>query len=459
MGNEILYCSVCGSKLLSTDFTRGRAHTVDKRSFCSDCLSKPLSAPPTTPKKPRTSRAETHKSSSAVGIVGLLVLAVVAVGGVVWFLRPASPPAGRPTAAPGVDPKEIAARKAIAAAEAYARTHPLDLPGQAARWRDATRAAEGTSLEAESRRHSDRTEELAREASRRERARLEEELRAHLEREEFGAALEAVEKAKRKAAGPEDALALDGRAAAIRTQAKELLPGVLKEAVAAARGVDRAPVKTLRDRIARWGLPDLAGEVERALATRYYRLPSEWKGTGLGKVLGNPVRMEGGGAWTVYQVWPDDPLKAEHYVPMGWSGKLWMANSNAHVSAPGAHIAGSDAEMHYRGAWDNPAGYKIPALAFLAPDLGTYVLEAECDLDVWEGGPPAVVKLLKLDRSAKTVHVLAEIRLAAEGAKTPLRGEARLDRNQELALTVQATTYHVAGCVRIRGLTVHRRAD
>jgi hypothetical protein len=458
MGNEILYCSVCGIKLLSTDFTRGRAHTVDKRSFCSACMSKPLSAPPPTTKKLRTPRPASKRGPSGLAAVAIIAVAVSAIGAGLWLMRPSPGPA-TPPAALHADPREMAARKALAAAEAYAGAHPLDLPGQSAQWRDAVRAAEGTSLAGEARRQSQRADDLRREAFRREQARLGEELRAHLDREEFGAAFEAVERGKRNAGGPEDALALDTQADAIRARAKALLPSLLKEAVAAARGVDPAPAKTLRERIARWGLPELTAQVERELSTRYHRLPAEWKGATAGKADGNPARTEGGGAWTLYQVWPDDTLKANHYVPMAWSGKLWLAASNTHVTAPGALVLGSEAELHYRGPWDNPAGYKIPALSFVAPELGTYVAEAECELNVWEGGPPAVVRLLKIDRSAMTVHPVTELRMTAAGMKAPLKGEARLDRGQEVAIAVQATTYHVAGRVWIRGLTVHRRAE
>jgi hypothetical protein len=37
MGKEIVYCSVCGGRILESDFKKGKAVTVLKRNYCPNC--------------------------------------------------------------------------------------------------------------------------------------------------------------------------------------------------------------------------------------------------------------------------------------------------------------------------------------------------------------------------------------------------------------------------------------
>lgn len=37
MGKEIVYCHVCGDRILPSDFEKGRAATVLKRNYCAKC--------------------------------------------------------------------------------------------------------------------------------------------------------------------------------------------------------------------------------------------------------------------------------------------------------------------------------------------------------------------------------------------------------------------------------------
>ena len=239
---------------MSTDFTHGRAFTVERRSFCASCMAKPLAAPAPPVKRPATGRAAVPsraapRPSWPTGTAAAAVVALVAI--VIWIAAPTSTPLAEPRAA---DPREMSARRSVAAAEAFARGNPVDLTGQSARWREALRAAEGTPLAAAARLASERVDQLRKEGFKIELTRMEEALRASLAREEFQEALKAVEAAKQKAPSPEDGLALDKRAQEIRDQAKALVPAVVKEATAAARSADPSMIKTLRERIFRWGL-------------------------------------------------------------------------------------------------------------------------------------------------------------------------------------------------------------
>jgi hypothetical protein len=37
MGKEIVYCSVCGERILESDFDKGRAVTILKKNYCKKC--------------------------------------------------------------------------------------------------------------------------------------------------------------------------------------------------------------------------------------------------------------------------------------------------------------------------------------------------------------------------------------------------------------------------------------
>lgn len=37
MGNEIVYCSVCGDRILASEFGKGQAVTVLKKNYCRKC--------------------------------------------------------------------------------------------------------------------------------------------------------------------------------------------------------------------------------------------------------------------------------------------------------------------------------------------------------------------------------------------------------------------------------------
>lgn len=68
MGKGIVYCSVCGDRILERDFDRGKAVTVLGKDYCPKCARTVVkdsaetanaSQPPTAPslRKPRTARS------------------------------------------------------------------------------------------------------------------------------------------------------------------------------------------------------------------------------------------------------------------------------------------------------------------------------------------------------------------------------------------------------------------
>ena len=146
MGQEILYCHSCGTKLLSDDFTRGRAHTFNNRQFCKTCvptgMSPAMIPPPKPSPRPSTQRIQKEhrtpvrpitrvsappaRRSSALLFFGLgIVVALGAAVGVLYALgafngvapAPETPaPAPKPPE-PRPDPTKAARQKEQFAAE------------------------------------------------------------------------------------------------------------------------------------------------------------------------------------------------------------------------------------------------------------------------------------------------------------------------------------------------------
>jgi hypothetical protein len=127
MGKEIVYCGDCGKSLREDDFSKGKAHHLDHRPYCTDC--KPLAAAPpqaqTSSKlaamkisttrhpavtTPSTRRRQAEGDSSRTALLvgaGLVIAAIVIL--LIFTLssgssRPEEPPAPVPVAAPTPKP-------------------------------------------------------------------------------------------------------------------------------------------------------------------------------------------------------------------------------------------------------------------------------------------------------------------------------------------------------------------
>ena len=49
MGREIVYCDLCGDRILETDFEKGRAFAAGNKNYCPNCADKgPARPPPAT---------------------------------------------------------------------------------------------------------------------------------------------------------------------------------------------------------------------------------------------------------------------------------------------------------------------------------------------------------------------------------------------------------------------------
>jgi hypothetical protein len=98
MGRPIVYCGICGKSLREDDFSKGKAHLVDKTAFCVTCrivpepLQRPGSPPPPPSPKPaappkplspntprqHTAQSPAHSSSNAL-VIGIIVAVLVVI--------------------------------------------------------------------------------------------------------------------------------------------------------------------------------------------------------------------------------------------------------------------------------------------------------------------------------------------------------------------------------------------
>lgn len=209
MGQEILYCHQCGKRLVSDDFTRGRAHTLESRSYCSACVRKPMSAPP--PRARAVAAGPVPPSASPKALVfalaGLAVAGIVALAIVLGSGKPEPLPSP-----PVVD--ETAKRRRIDA----------DLKALEARVEQPVKL------------------------------------------EQFSAAIGILREARKSEADAAWTGVIDQRIRAIEDLASERYPKLREQAIQArARGAV-AEVAELTRRVAQWGMPSYAAALEKDLA-------------------------------------------------------------------------------------------------------------------------------------------------------------------------------------------------
>jgi hypothetical protein len=236
MGQEILYCSRCQTRIVGGDFERGEAYRVGEQVACGKCglelLSKaPLDvqkqileqkqkaiqnkeqkgAPAKPPRVPtgsstqvRSNSGEPQPSRAMIGIlIGVGITLVILVGMLVMsssppapapVSRPPSPPPPAPAPPPGPSPREIAAQGAFQVAAAFAKDHPADLDEQAKLFEKIATEFEGTPACLDARRELERIAQKRREA--------EAERSAQLAREQELAAAKAASPAQPPALQP-----------------------------------------------------------------------------------------------------------------------------------------------------------------------------------------------------------------------------------------------------------------
>ncbi len=304
MGRSIVYCDKCGQLLKEDDFLQGKASTADNRSYCAACrpagtsktLPKVSAALPISttrlpkqpgqesrriqvqPPSPTGSPAPPPKSNTALiaggavaGVVVLVLAFLMMSGGkppprredpvdnVVTYHPP--PPVEKAT--PEERQLEESARSACVKAYGVLSTRPRDLAAQWRAFEEAVLAARGTSYAGD----ADTQLGKVRRKMEEERAALEAPTQAAVEREQFQAALRIWEPELKRYDVAPWTKAVEQRLAELRADFDRRLARTRDAAAEAKKRGDENEAKSLRAKVASWGLPGYAEQVDQALAS------------------------------------------------------------------------------------------------------------------------------------------------------------------------------------------------
>jgi hypothetical protein len=256
MGQEILYCYKCQTRLLGSEFEKGKAFKVGGQASCATCVKDLLGSVPdvgsesergrklastarialpesSSKIKPLTSRTPAPSHAVPPSRPKTLLIAGVICGVIVLILgfalnsssssRRPDPPA--PTPAPT----------------------PVPVPGPTGRAPDPTPPPAAPGAVAELRD-------------------LDEKIRTVSTGEDCRTVAALLDEARKRRASPEWLSEIDLRIGQVVGRARRASVPLREGAIEAQRRSDPAQVKTLRDRILSWGFPDVVDDFDRALA-------------------------------------------------------------------------------------------------------------------------------------------------------------------------------------------------
>ena len=302
MGREIVYCCQCQRRILGDELDKGTAYQVGNKITCSSCALQVLETlppkekesllakmfretkdrqskhpgPPSARALPSSTPPAIRRPAAAPGApkvgwmagaaVGAIVAAIVlwlAVGG---SREPAEPPKSGPSAPSSDEIRRQKAADAIRKAREYSKGLAAEIDTQVALWQDAVFAADGTSYLADARREHEAAKVRQRETVSKDLSDLEQRLAPLLDKQEFKAAQDALEKIRTKRAVPEWTVEITRRAKSIdESVSKELVKAMEAAAIAKRKGFEDEAA-AIRDRVARWGIPKGLADFDQALA-------------------------------------------------------------------------------------------------------------------------------------------------------------------------------------------------
>jgi hypothetical protein len=320
MGQEIVYCHKCQSRLIGSDFDKGKAFRFQNVTWCGDCARQYLdSLPPAERAALQPNKIELPKASTSriplvrgpadpspsgryrpmtdstnlrmpsapakkssplpliLGVVGgLIALVVVIAVASSGSRRPPAPPpdhADRPDPAPPPprDPlpspeREKEARRLHDQAKTFAIANSADLAGQLDRFRQAAFAADGTSISEIAKRDFEAADARLRARIKEDGTKLDEETRPLLEKGDFKAALAALEAARARHAAPEWTREVERRAAAAKELARLRFTPLKAAGVEARQRRKDAELAQARAQVAALGVDELLREFDEAVA-------------------------------------------------------------------------------------------------------------------------------------------------------------------------------------------------
>jgi hypothetical protein len=322
MGNEIVYCTGCQTRLLSADFENAKAVWSTEKPYCTPCIMGLVSTLPPeeeqrvleqlahkraavsgatetprrgTSRKTSTSRipvvkAERRAASgtnvvvvSIVGLTIVLLVIVAAVSGgggkppdsprtaerIVALPRP-DPVAPRPpTDAPrdlGAARREETARKALEKARLYGKGHPEDFSGRIALLEEAAWEARETPLAAEARREHEHLQKERSDWIASELGPARDKAQAAADASRYGEALDLLMKERGRHTGADWTSAVDQQELRIRQTIDRSYAPLRDRALGARRRGAEDEVQVLVKRIAAWGLADVESDLRSTLS-------------------------------------------------------------------------------------------------------------------------------------------------------------------------------------------------
>jgi hypothetical protein len=301
MGQEILYCFKCQERVTSAELEASKGLRFGLRTACKKCVPELLAtlsekernelaaraqaAPAQDPRTstgkyvlsaatPRTRSlpvvpAKTARGSNGAWMIVVAGVLIVIAGALLVLNSGASPPLrDLPPPLPTPKPPSESARDRLAR-EALARARSLpasDLEAQVSAYAEAARLAEGSAYELEATERHEGILDMRRKAYARELAVIEERARTLMNKEEFGSSLALFESARTLHAGPEWKGQLDAKVDRHRKTADAAYAELKAKAGLAWEKGAEDELKALRERVSRWGLPELAKDLEAHLA-------------------------------------------------------------------------------------------------------------------------------------------------------------------------------------------------
>ncbi len=303
MGRSIVYCDKCGQLLKEDDFRQGKASTADNRSYCAAC--RPTGTSTAIPKVPGAPHISTSRLPKQPGqesrriqvqppppsappapppksntplIVGGAIAAVVVLGLVFAMMSGSKPPPRKEEpvenvvayhppppvekATPEERQLEESARTACVKAYGVLSTRPKDLAAQWRAFEEAVLAARGTSYAGD----ADAQLGKVRRKMEEERAALEVSTQAAVAREQFQSALRIWEPELKRYDVAPWTKAVEQRLAELRADFERRLAMTKDAAAEAKKRGDENEAKSLRAKVAAWGIPGYAEQVDQALA-------------------------------------------------------------------------------------------------------------------------------------------------------------------------------------------------
>ena len=180
-------------------------------------------------------------------------------------------------------------------------------------------------------------------------------------------------------------------------------------------------------------------------AAATWSLPAVWEGAEKGSAKGNPLTVANQPIWRLDQLINDDFKLTTSYRPMIWNGTEWSALEGGQGGHPSIKIADGNFSGGVLGPWTGPGleHQKTAALAFIAPQNGTYRLTAQVHFKPWEGGSKSF-KVLVLKKDTQRAGEIAQIEVSRDNTPGDLTATVELNAGHELLLLPIMPDYHNA---------------